>query len=317
MMDWVRLFYRFTNNTGSGMVIGLPPLLNYGTAAHQPVINEVLKGNKWICLAITEAVAGSDVAGIHTTAKLSEDGKHFIVNGTKKWITNGIQSDYFSTACRTDKGFTMLMIPRTEGLETKRIKTSYSPAAGTAYITYDNVKVPVENTLGQVNKGFAVIMSNFNHERWVIAISTVQSCRTVIAECFKWAKLRKIAGKSLLEMPQIRFMLGQMIAAVEACQNWCYEITNQMNKMSYAEQADKLAGPMALLKFQCTRTANMVSDNAVQIFGGRGITKTGMGRIVEAFQRTNKFAAVLGGSEGVMNDLGVRQAMKNIPNEVL
>jgi alkylation response protein AidB-like acyl-CoA dehydrogenase len=142
-------------------------------------------------------------------------------------------------------------------------------------------------------------------------------CRTVISECFKWAKVRKVAGKSLLEMPQIRAMLAEMIAATEACQTWCYEITHQMNKMSYAEQSEKLAGPIALLKYQCTRTANMVADKSVQIFGGRGITKTGMGRIVETFQRTNQFSAILGGAEGVMLDLGARQAMKNMPNEVL
>jgi alkylation response protein AidB-like acyl-CoA dehydrogenase len=157
----------YNDGLGSGMVIGLPPLLNYGTAVHQPVVKQVLDGEKWICLAISEAVAGSDVAGIQTRAKLSDDGTHFIVNGTKKWITSARQSDYFTTAVRTEKGFTMLLIPRGEGVETKAIKTSYSASAGTAFITYDNVKVPVENVLGKVDKGFAVIMSNFNHERWV------------------------------------------------------------------------------------------------------------------------------------------------------
>ena len=89
-----------------------------------------------------------------------------IVNGTKKWITNGIDSDYFVTMVRTGKGFSVLLIPRCEGLETKPIKTSYSASAGTAFITYDNVKVPVENILGQEKQGMRVILSNFNHERW-------------------------------------------------------------------------------------------------------------------------------------------------------
>lgn len=91
-----------------------------------------------------------------------------IVNGTKKWITNGVFADYFVTGVNTGKGLSVLLIERGEGVETKSIKTSYSPAAGTAYITFDNVKVPVENLLGQENKGIHVILSNFNHERWTM-----------------------------------------------------------------------------------------------------------------------------------------------------
>jgi alkylation response protein AidB-like acyl-CoA dehydrogenase len=79
-------------------------------------------------------------------------------------ICSGHFSDFFSTGVKTDKGLSMLLIERGEGVETKLIKTSYSSAAGTAYIQFDNVKVPVENLLGQENKGLQVILSNFNHE---------------------------------------------------------------------------------------------------------------------------------------------------------
>jgi len=74
----------------------------------------------------------------------------------------------------------MLLIERSEGLSTKVIKTSYSSAAGTAYITFDNVKVPVENLLGEENRGFEIIMSNFNHERWMIVCCVAGSLRAVI-----------------------------------------------------------------------------------------------------------------------------------------
>ena len=85
--------------------------------------------------------------------------------------------------------------------------------------------------------------------------------------------------------------------------------------MNYAEQATKLAGPIALAKYQSTRMLHTVADDAVQIFGGRAITKTGMGRYVEMLQRTYKFSAILGGSEEIMADLGVRQAMKSFPKD--
>ncbi len=105
---------------------------------------------------------------MHSTRQLTVDILQ-IVNGTKKWITNGCFSDYFVTGVRTGKHLSVILIPRGEGVETKAIKTSYSPAAGTAYVTFDNVKVPVENLLGQENKGIHVILSNFNHERWMMA----------------------------------------------------------------------------------------------------------------------------------------------------
>lgn len=91
-------------------------------------------------------------------------------------------------------------------------------------------------------------------------------------------------------------------------------MTYNMVKMSYKEAAVKLGGPIALLKLISTRVAHDVSDDACQIFGGRGITKGGMGRVIEQFQRTYKFAAILGGSEEIMADLGIRQAMKSFPN---
>lgn len=81
----------------------------------------------------------------------------------------------------------MLLIERSQGVSTKIIKTSYSPAAGTAYITFDNVKVPVENLLGEENRGFEIIMSNFNHERWMIVCCMTSASRLAVEDCFKWA----------------------------------------------------------------------------------------------------------------------------------
>jgi len=305
----------FADGCGAGMVIGLPPVFNFGPdAMKKKIVPEVLTGKKRICLAITEPFAGSDVASIQTTARRSECGKFFIVNGTKKWITNGTFSDYFATAVKTEKGITMILIERSEGVETEQIKTSYSSCAGTAYITFTNVKVPVENILGKEGKGFQVIMYNFNHERWSICAAVVSSNRMVLEECIKWANQRVVFGKKLTSQSIIRFKIANMAARIEATQNWLENITYQMTKMKYTEQAVKLAGPIALLKFLCTRVSTDVSDDACQILGGRGITKGGMGRVIEQHQRTFKYGSILGGSEEIMADLGVRQALRTMPN---
>lgn len=124
------------------MVIGLPPVLNYcnDIALRDRVAHECFTGEKAICLAISEAFAGSDVAGIRTTAVKSECGKFYIVNGTKKWITNGMWSDYFTTAVRTEKGFSVLLIERGEGVETE------------VWLPMDFERIAVRRTLTRFSK---------------------------------------------------------------------------------------------------------------------------------------------------------------------
>jgi alkylation response protein AidB-like acyl-CoA dehydrogenase len=149
----------FADGMQGGMVIGLPPVLNFGNPTlRAKVSKQVLSGEKFICLAISEAFAGSDVAGLKTTSVKTADGKHFLVNGTKKWITGGMYADYFTVGCKSPNGYNVLLIERGKGVETRPIKTSYSPSAGTAFVTFDNVLVPVENLLGVEHQGFAVIM---------------------------------------------------------------------------------------------------------------------------------------------------------------
>merc|ERR1719230_1158782 len=127
------------------------------------------------CLAVTEAQVGSDVANLVTTAeKITEDGKeYYIVNGLKKWITGGMYADYFVTAVRTGDagGISMMLIPRDSTVQTSVIKSKYSSAAGTAFVTYEGTVVPKRNVIGKENKGFQIIMSNFNHERWMICVA--------------------------------------------------------------------------------------------------------------------------------------------------
>jgi alkylation response protein AidB-like acyl-CoA dehydrogenase len=157
----------FQDGNMAGMTISLTAVREWlnDEALKEKVTEEVLSGKKKMSLAITEAFAGSDVAGLRTTAKLSEDGSHYIVSGTKKWITNGMFSDYFVVGCKTKKGFSVLLVERDDNVETKLIKTTYSTAAATTYIEFNNVKVPRNHLLGQEDKGFVVIMSNFNHVR--------------------------------------------------------------------------------------------------------------------------------------------------------
>ncbi|KAF8754341.1 Acyl-CoA dehydrogenase, N-terminal domain [Rhizoctonia solani] len=269
-----------------GMVIGLPPVLNFAKPAlRDKIVPDIFAGKK-------ATFAGSDVAGLRCTAVKSADGSHWTINGTKKWITNATFSDYFTVGCKTEKGLTVFLVPRGEGVETKPIKTSYSPTAGTGYITFDNVKVPSENMLGPENGGLLVILSNFNHERWVMCCASARSQRLIVEECLKWANQRKVFGKPLISQAVIRHKLAAMIARVESGQNWL-----ETSLTRYV--------PYPICTGDCYR--------CTQIFGGRAITKTGMGRMIEHYHRTVPFDSLLGGAEDVLGDLGVRQAIRKMP----
>ena len=147
-------------NLIGGFGIGCPPLVKFGKKPLvERILPAILAGDKRICLAITEPDAGSDVANLTCEAKLSPDGKHYIVNGEKKWITNGIWSDYFTTAVRTGgpgmNGVSVLLIERDMGgVSTRRMDCQGVWSSGTTYITFEDVKVPVENLIGKENQGF-------------------------------------------------------------------------------------------------------------------------------------------------------------------
>ena len=146
-------------NLIGGFGIGCPPVVKFGKKSLvERILPGILNGDKRICLAITEPDAGSDVANLTCEAKLTEDGKHYIVNGEKKWITNGVWSDYFTTAVRTGgpgmNGVSVLLIERSEGVSTRKMDCQGVWSSGTTYITFEDVKVPVENLLSKENQGF-------------------------------------------------------------------------------------------------------------------------------------------------------------------
>lgn len=147
-------------NLIGGFCIGCPPLVKFGKKELvERILPGILAGEKRICLAITEPDAGSDVANISCEAKLTGDGKHYIVNGEKKWITNGIWSDYFTTAVRTGgegmNGVSCLLVERENGgVSTRKMDCQGVWASGTTYVTFEDTKVPVGNLIGKENKGF-------------------------------------------------------------------------------------------------------------------------------------------------------------------
>ncbi|KAF2797768.1 acyl-CoA dehydrogenase NM domain-like protein [Melanomma pulvis-pyrius CBS 109.77] len=303
-------------NLIGGYGIGGPPLVKFGKKeVVKRVVPQILSGEKRICLAITEPDAGSDVANLTCEAKLSEDGKHYIVNGEKKWITNGIWCEYFTTAVRTGgpgaNGVSMLLIERSfGGVSTRKMDCQGVWSSGTTYITFEDVKVPVENLIGKENKGFKVIMTNFNHERIGIIIQCLRFSRVCYEESIKYAHKRKTFGKRLIDHPVIRLKLAHMARQIEASYNWLENLIYQCEKMGEMEAMLKLGGAIASLKAQSTTTFEFCAREASQIFGGLSYSRGGQGAKVERLYRDVRAYAIPGGSEEIMLDLSIRQALR-------
>lgn len=156
----------------TGIAFGVPPIVKYGNRQLQErFLPELLTGKKRTCIAITEPGYGSDVANIQTTATKSPCGKYYIINGNKKFITNAIWSEYSTMVVRTGGagpgGLSLVVVPLKgyPGVSMRRIKVSGQISAGTTYIELDDVKVPVENLIGEEGMGMKYVMTNFNHER--------------------------------------------------------------------------------------------------------------------------------------------------------
>lgn len=302
-------------NVLGGFGIGFPPVLRFGS---EELVNRVapgvLNGEKRICLAITEPDGGSDVANLTCEAKLSDDGKHYIVNGEKKWITNGVWADYFTTAVRTGGagmgGVTLLLIERGPGVETRQMNCQGVHGSGTTYVTFEDVKVPVGNVLGKPNKGFQVIMSNFNHERIGIIIQAIRFSRVCYEESIKYAHKRETFGVKLYQHPVIRLKLAHMARQIEASYAWLENIIWQASHMSETEAMLKLGGAIAGLKAQSTTTFEFCAREASQIFGGLSYTRGGQGAKVERLYRDVRAYAIPGGSEEIMLDLSIRQSVR-------
>lgn len=299
-----------------GLQIGLPPVLRFAKpAVRDRVCRETLRGEKVICLAITEPYAGSDVAGLRCTAKLSADKTHYIVNGEKKWITNGVFADYFTTAVRTGDegkgGVSLLLISRDMGgVTTHQMQCGGVWASGTAYITFENVKVPVENLIGVEDQGFKCIMHNFNHERWGVTAQCIRFARVCLEESIRWSQKRVTFGVPMIEHGIIRAKLAEMARQIEATQAQLELVTMQINVLPEEKQPLVLGGPIALLKAQATKTFELCAREAVQIMGGTGYTRTGQGSKVERLYREVRAYAIPAGSEEIMLDLGIKQALK-------
>lgn len=283
--------------------IALPPVVKFASESiRKAVAPAVLAGQKRIALAITEPGGGSDVANLSTTATL--DGDHYVVNGSKTFITGGMVADWFTTAVRTGgsgaQGVSVLLIPAdSDGVTRAELdKKQGWWASDTAAIHFDNVRVSAGNLIGEENQGFKVIMNNFNAERMGMSTAMEAFARVCLEEAVLWARERHTFGKRLADHQVIRHKIAEMKQRINATQAYIQIVSWQI------ERGTVNAGDIAMLKVQCSQTMEYCAREAMQILGGIGYMRGGR---VERIYREVRVNAIGGGSEEIMRDLAARQ----------
>lgn len=208
-------------------------------------------------------------------------------------------------------GISVLLIEREHGgVETRKMDCQGVWSSGTTYVTFEDVKVPVENLIGKENKGFRVVMSNFNHERIGIIIQAVRFARVCYEQSVKYAHKRETFGKKLKDHPVIRMKLADMARQIEATHSWMETLIFQAGSMDEDEAMLRMGGAIAGCKAQATKTLEFCSREATQIFGGLAYSRGGQGGTIERLRRDASAYSIPGGSEEIMSDLFIRQSLK-------
>ena len=282
--------------------IGCPPIAALGPEwMKRKVLPEVLAGEKISALAITEPSGGSDVANLGTTAR--REGDHYVVNGSKMFITSGVRADYFTVAVRTGDagagGVSLLLIERErEGFSRTKLKKMGWWASDTAQLFFDDVKVPVENLIGVENKGFIGVMLNFNQERLGMAAGAYGYAKVCLDEAIAYARERHTFGKPLIANQVVRHRLVDMAMRINAVKSTLELLAWRIG------EGEKPVAEICMLKNLAASTMEYCANEAMQVFGGAGYLR---GAKVERIYRETKVMSIGGGSVEIMKDLAARQ----------
>ncbi|WP_110926477.1 acyl-CoA dehydrogenase family protein [Bacillus massiliglaciei] len=264
---------------GSGMVgIGLhsdivvPYIASYGTEEQKKKwLPKCASGEMITAIAMTEPGAGSDLANIKTTAVL-KDG-HYLVNGEKTFITNGIHGDLIIIACKTDpnavpkhKGISLLAIERdTPGFSRgRKLNKVGLHCQDTAELIFDDCKVPKENLIGEEGKGFAYLMEKLQQERLVVAISAQTASEDMLSETLEYVKSREAFGRPVSQFQNTQFKLAEMATEVKMGRVFL----DQLIARHMAGQ--DIVTEVSMAKWRLTDTARKISMECMQLHGGYG-----------------------------------------------
>lgn len=250
--------------------VALPALSRFGTHEQKELfLAPGIRGEKVGAYAVTEPNAGSDVLGIQTRAV--RQGDHWVLNGSKTFITNGVRADFYVVACKTapergHKGISQILVEKgTAGFRvSRRLDKLGWRTSDTAELAMDDVRVPLENLLGEEGRGFYQIMDGFQTERLVMAVSSVAAARECVEITMDYARQRHAFGQPIGSFQVIRHRFADMLTRIEAARQLVYHTI-----WLYVHGRD-CRKEVAMCKILACETAVDVADQCIQIHGGYG-----------------------------------------------
>jgi alkylation response protein AidB-like acyl-CoA dehydrogenase len=269
----------YANNGGLVMGVAVhtdmatPPILKFGSEdLKQRYLVPAIKGEKISSLGITEPGAGSDVAGIRTRAE--RDGDEYVINGSKTFITNGARADFIVLVTKTSAdagydGFSLFVVDKdTPGFHVSRkLDKLGMHSSDTAELTFEDVRVPAENLLGEEGKGFYHIMWELQGERLIGAAGAVAGAQRVFDKTLEYAKERSAFGRPIGRFQAIRHKFADMATKIETARQMTYTTAWRV------EQGDYPVREISMAKLYASRIACEVCDECIQIHGGYGYMK--------------------------------------------
>lgn len=290
-----------------GRNISVAPIHDLGNEdLKMRVLPNVIAGRTGSSLAITEPGGGSDVANLKTQAR--QDGNHWVLNGSKTFITGGMKSDHIVVAARTGgEGLTGVSLFLVDHDSPGFSRTPLDRKMGwwcsdQATLYFDDCRIPATNMLGEQDRGFIAVMNNFNMERIGLVAQCLGMMKLCLAESIAWAQQRETFGKPMIRHQVIRHKIADMSARIDALEALVNQICWAVNESANGD--DMPVAEISKAKFHATKALEFCASEAMQIMGGAGYLR---GNAVERTYREVKVMAIGGGSEEIMRDLAVRQ----------
>ncbi len=275
-----------------------PALAKHGSHdLKQKYLAPVIAGEQVCSVAVSEPDAGSDVAGIRT--KAVRDADEWVINGSKLYITNGTQADWICLLARTEEGSTgfagmsMIIVPTdTPGFSVSRkLEKLGNWSSDTAELSFDNVRVPVANTIGEPGRGFQMQMEQFQIERLVGAYSATASAEIALRRTIEYLQVRQAFGKPLLANQHLKYRLAELLAEVDMLREYNHAAAARIVD---GQDATRMA---TISKLKAGRLTREVADTCLQFHGGMGyMEETWTSR----YFRDARLLSIGGGADEVM-----------------
>ena len=265
-----------------------------------------ISGDKIGCLCITEPFGGSDVAGMRTTAV--KDNGHYIINGSKTFITNGVYSDYLVVAAKTNpeqgnKGISIFVIDRdAPGVSATKLNKLGWRASDTGEIAFDNVKIPAENLMGEENKGFSYIMQHFALERLVMGVNAHARAEYALEYAIQYMAEREAFGKKINEFQALRHSVAEMASEIEMCKEFNYSITKRLDQGLYVVKEASMS------KLLSTKIADEVIYKCLQLLGGYGYMED---YPLARMFRDSRLGPIGGGTSEILKEIIAKMIIDN------